>query len=119
MPEFLREHSWPMVLSVALHGLLAAALLAATLISFNRPVPKLEPIPVDAVVIDSQVLHAAQRALTERAEQEAARVRAAAEAKAAAEAAAQAAAAHSAADAQAAAEKEHAAEEAKSAAAEA
>jgi colicin import membrane protein len=118
MPGFLREHSWPMVLSVGLHGLLAAGLLAATLISINHPVPKLEPIPVDAVVVDSQVLHAAQRALTERAEQEAARVRAAAEAKAAAEAAAQAAATQSATDAQAAAEKERSAEQAKSAAAE-
>src|SRR5476651_1959733 len=88
MPGFFREHSWPIVLSVALHGLLAAALLAATLISVNHSLPTLQPIPVDAVVIDSQVLHAAQRALTERAEQQAARVRAAADAKAAAEAAA-------------------------------
>src|ERR1700678_2503050 len=92
MPGFVREHSWPIVLSVVLHGALAAALLAATLISVNHSLPTLEPIPVDAVVVDSQVLHAAQRTLTERAEQEAARVRAAAEAKAAAEAAAQAAA---------------------------
>jgi colicin import membrane protein len=112
MPGFLREHSWPIVLSVAMHGLLAAALLAATLISVNHALPKLQPIPVDAVVIDSQVLHAAQRALTERAEQEAARVRAAADAKAAAEAAAGQATA----DAQMAAEKERAAEQAKAAA---
>jgi len=113
MPGFLREHSWPMVLSVALHGLLAAALLAATLISINKSLPKLQPIPVDAVVVDSQVLHAAQRALTERAEQEAARVRAATEERAAAEAAA----AQATADAQMAAEKQRAADEAKSAAA--
>ena len=33
MPGFFREHSWPIVFSVALHGLLAAALVAATLIS--------------------------------------------------------------------------------------
>jgi colicin import membrane protein len=99
---------------MALHGLLAAALLAATLISINHSMPKLQPIPVDAVVIDSQVLHAAQRALTERAEQEAARVRAAADAKAAAEAAA----AQAAADAQMAAEKQQAADQAKAAAAE-
>jgi colicin import membrane protein len=114
MPGFLREHSWPIVLSVALHGLLAAALLAATLISINHSLPKLQPIPVDAVVVDSQVLHAAQRALTERAAQEAARVRAAADAKAAGDAAA----AQAVADAQMAAEKQRAAEEAKSAAAE-
>jgi colicin import membrane protein len=112
MPGFFREHSWPIVLSVALHGLLAAALLAATLISINHALPKLQPIPVDAVVIDSQILHAAQRALTERAEQEAARVRAAADTKAAADAAA----AQAAADAQVVAEKERAAEQAKQAA---
>src|SRR5258708_20769059 len=88
MPGFLREHSWPIVLSVALHGLLAAALLAATLISINKSLPALQPIPVDAVVVDSQVLHSAQRALAERAEQAAARVRAETEEKAPAEAAA-------------------------------
>jgi colicin import membrane protein len=87
--------------------------VAATLISINHPLPKLQPIPVDAVVVDSQVLHAAQRALTERAEQEAARVRAAADAKAAADAAA----AQATTDAQMAAEKQRAAEEAKAAAA--
>ncbi|HMH29421.1 MAG TPA: TonB C-terminal domain-containing protein [Steroidobacteraceae bacterium] len=114
MPGFFREHSWPFILSVALHGLLAAALLVATLISVNKSLPKLTPIPVDAVVVDSQVLHAAQRALTDRAAQEAARVRAAADAKAATEVAA----AQATADAQMAAEKQRAAEEAKSAAAE-
>src|ERR1700733_6274250 len=114
MPGFVREHSWPIVLSVVLHGALAAALLAATRISVNHSLPTMQPIPVDAVVVDSQVLHAAQRALTERAEQEAARVRAAADAKAAADAAA----AQAAAEARRAAEKQRGAEEAKSAAAE-
>src|ERR1700683_5534086 len=114
MPGFLREHSSTIVLSVALHGVLAAALLAATLISVNHSLPTMQPIPVDAVVVDSQVLHAAQRALTERAEQEAARVRAGADAKAAADSAA----AQAAADAQMATAKQQAAEEAKSAAAE-
>jgi colicin import membrane protein len=113
MPGFIREHSWPLVLSVALHGLLAAALLAVTLISINHSLPKVEPIPLDAVVIDSQVLHAAQRALTERAAQAAARVRAAADAKAAADAAA----AQAAADARMAAEKAHEEDQAKEAAA--
>ena len=112
MPGFLREHSWPIVFSVALHGLLAAALLAVSLISLNRALPKLQPIPVDAVVIDSRVLQAAQRALTERAEQEAARVRAATEERAAAEAAA----AQAAADAQMAAEQQRATEQAREAA---
>jgi colicin import membrane protein len=115
MPAFLREHSWSIVFSVALHGLLFAALAAATLITFHSSLPKLQPIPVDAVVIDSQVLHAAQKVLTDRAEQEAARVRAVAEQKAAAEAAT----AQAALDAQKAAEQQHAADVAKTLAAEA
>jgi colicin import membrane protein len=115
MPGFLREHSWPIVFSVALHGLLAVALIAASLMSLHSTLPKLQPIPVDAVVVDSQVLHAAQKALTDRAEQEAARVRAAAEQKAAADAAA----AQAALDAQKAVEQQHAADVAKSLAAEA
>jgi len=77
--------------------------------------PTMQPLAVDAVDIDSQVLHSAQRALTERAEQEAARVRAAAEAKAAA----QAAEVKAATDANLAAEEARAAEETKAAAAEA
>jgi colicin import membrane protein len=115
MSGFFREHSGPIAFSVLLHGLLIAAFAAAALITIHQAMPTMQPIPVDAVVIDSQVLHAAQRALTERAEQEAARVRAAAEAKAAAAAAEEKAAT----DAQLAAEEEHAAQEAKVAAAEA
>jgi colicin import membrane protein len=113
MSGFLREHSWSLFFSVALHGLLAAALAAAALLSLHSALPTLQPIPVDAVVVDSQVLRAAQRALTDRADQEAARVRAAAQEKAAAEAAA----AQAASDAQMAAEQQRATEEAKSAAA--
>jgi colicin import membrane protein len=116
MPGFLREHSWSIVFSVGLHGLLIAAFAAAALITINHALPTtMQPIPVDAVVIDSQVLHAAQRALRERSEQEAARVRAAAEAQAAA----QAAEVKAATDAKLAAEEERAAEETKAAAAEA
>jgi colicin import membrane protein len=115
MPGFLREHSWSIVFSVGLHGLLIAAFAAAALITIHHALPTMQPMPVDAVVIDSQVLHAAQRALTERSEQEAARVRAAAEAQAAA----QAAEVKAATDAKLAAEEEHAAEETKAAAAEA
>ncbi len=88
MPGFLREHSWSITVSVLLHAALAGAALIATLVSFNRPPPLVQPLPIDAVVIDSQVLHAAQHALEERAEQEAARARAAAEARAAADTAA-------------------------------
>jgi colicin import membrane protein len=119
MPGFLREHSWSIVFSVALHGLLVAVFAAATLITLHQSMPSVQPIAVDAVVIDSQVLHAAQRALTERAEQEAARLRAAAEAKAAAEAADAKAATDAQAAAQLAAQEERAAAEAKAAAAEA
>jgi colicin import membrane protein len=116
MPGFLREHSWSIAFSVLLHGLLLAAFAAAALITIHQTLPTtLQPIPVDAVVIDSQVLHAAQRALTERSEQEAARLRAAAEEKAAA----QAAEVKAATDAKLAAEEERAAEETKAAAAEA
>jgi len=115
MPGFLREHSWSIVFSVALHGLLIAAFAAAALITIHHSLPTLQPFAVDAVVIDSQVLHAAQRALTERAEQENARVREAAEAKAAE----QAAAAKAATDAKLAAEEERAAEETQAATAEA
>jgi colicin import membrane protein len=79
MPGFLREHSWSIAFSVLLHGLLAAALVFATLISINRSTPTKVPLPIDAVVIDSQVLHAAQRELADRAEKEAARARAAEE----------------------------------------
>jgi colicin import membrane protein len=116
MPGFLREHSWSIVFSVGLHGLLIAAFAAAALITIHRVLPTTtQPIPVDAVVIDSQVLHAAQRALTERSEQEAARQRAAAEEKAAA----QAAEVKAATDAKLAAEEERAAAETKAAAADA
>ena len=83
MRDFLREHSGPMVVSVLLHGLLVGGMLFATYIASQQHLPAVQPLPIDAVVVDSQVLHAAQRAQTERAEQEAARARAAAEAKAA------------------------------------
>jgi colicin import membrane protein len=116
MPGFLREHSWSIIFSVGLHGLLLLAFAAAALITIHQALPTTnQPIPVDAVVIDSQVLHAAQRALTERSEQEAARQRAAAEEKAAA----QAAEVKAATDAKLAAEEERAAAETKAAAAEA
>jgi colicin import membrane protein len=87
MSGFLREHSWPVFFSVLLHGLLAAVLVYGALLSVQHAPLEVQPIPIDAVVVDSQVLRAAQRAL---ADQEAARARAAAEQQAAAAAAAQA-----------------------------
>jgi colicin import membrane protein len=116
MPGFLREHSWSIAFSVLLHGLLAAALVFAALISINRSTPTKVPLPIDAVVIDSQVLHAAQRELADRADKEAARARAAeeqqraakeAEATAAADAAKAAAESAREADAQKAAAAKH------------
>jgi colicin import membrane protein len=82
MRDFLHEHAWAVVLSVLLHGLLVGGMLLATYISSQTHLPAVQPLPVDAVVVDSQVVHAAQRAKDERAEQEVARARAAAEAKA-------------------------------------
>jgi colicin import membrane protein len=116
MPGFLREHSWSIAFSVLLHGLLAAALVFTALISINRSTPTKVPLPIDAVVIDSQVLHAAQRELADRADKEAARARAAeeqqraakeAEATAAADAAKAAAESAREADAQKAAAAKH------------
>jgi colicin import membrane protein len=85
MRDFLREHAWAVVVSVLLHGLLVGGMLLATYISSQTHMPAVQPIPIDAVVVDSQVVHAAQRSKDDRAEQEAARARAAAEAKAAGE----------------------------------
>jgi colicin import membrane protein len=87
MPSFLREHSWSLAFSVLLHAALAAAFLVAALITVNKSLPTALPLPVDGVVVDSQVLSAAQKTLTDRAEQEAARAKAAVDARAAAEAA--------------------------------
>ena len=108
MRAFLREHSWAVVVSVLLHALLVGGLVLAALISAFKKPPSLQPLPIDAVVVDSQVLHAAQRAQDERAAEEAARARAAEEAKAAA-----AAKAESEAKAAAAAAEQAKAEEAK------
>jgi colicin import membrane protein len=104
VPEFLREHSVPMVFSVLLHGALVAVLVYTAVMSTTRPPVYLQSAPVNATVIDSQILHAAQRAQAERA---------AAEARAAAQA--QASAAQAAADAKA-ADQAKAAEQVKAAA---
>jgi colicin import membrane protein len=83
---FMRENSGPVAASVLLHALLAAALVGYTLISLKHTPAEVQPIPIDAEVVDSQVLRQAQQALADRAAQEAARARAAAEAQAAARA---------------------------------
>jgi len=81
VPEFLREHSVPMVFSVLLHGALVAVLVLTAVMSTTRAPVYLQSAPVNATVIDSQILHAAQRAQAEHAAEQA---RAAAQAQAAA-----------------------------------
>ena len=85
MAGVIRDNSWPVVGSLALHGLVAAAAVLTAYVSSSRRVPELHPLPIDAMVVDSRVLHAAQRVLEERAEAALAQARAAADAKAAAE----------------------------------
>jgi colicin import membrane protein len=80
MRDFLREHAWAVTVSVFLHGMLVSVFVLASLNFLRPPPPNLEPLPIDAVAIDSQVLHAAQHAQEERAAQ----ARAAEEATAAA-----------------------------------
>jgi colicin import membrane protein len=86
MREFLRENSVPVVVSVLLHGLLLLAFFVVTYLSNHQRMPAVQPLPIDAVVVDSRALQAAQKALSDRAEEEIARARDAAAAKAAAEA---------------------------------
>ncbi|HEX4242528.1 MAG TPA: cell envelope integrity protein TolA [Steroidobacteraceae bacterium] len=108
MREFLRDYSGSFAFSVFLHGLLVAALIATAVISSRRTATP-QPLPIDAVVVDSQVVRQAEHAEADREAQAAAeRQRIADQAKAAAEAKAQA-------DAKA-AEQAQAAEDAKAAA---
>jgi colicin import membrane protein len=79
--SFLREHSVPIVFSVLLHGLIAAALLSTALISFQHAPPDSQPLPIDAVVVDSQVLRSAQRAVADQQAAAAAAAQAAVEAR--------------------------------------
>ncbi len=88
MAGFLREHSWPVLCSVLLHAALAAALVLMTMNFATRSPTIVQSDAINAVVVDSQVLHAAQRAHVERAAEEAQRARAAADAQAASQAAA-------------------------------
>jgi len=89
MQATLREHSWPVLFSVLLHAALAAAMVLMAMMSATRSTTSVQPPAVNAVVVDSRILHAAQEAQRARiaAEEQAAAARAAAaeEAKAAAE----------------------------------
>lgn len=88
MPGFLREHTSSLFLSVLLHGLLAGALIFAAMFTLHKPSKPAagDVLPIDARVIDSQVLKAAQQQLADRAAQEAAKARAQLEAQEAAKA---------------------------------
>jgi colicin import membrane protein len=89
MPSTFREHSWPVLFSVLLHAALAAAMVLMAMMSATRSTSSIEPPAVNAVVVDSRILHAAQEAQRARvaAEEQAAATRAAAaeEARAVAE----------------------------------
>jgi colicin import membrane protein len=89
MQATLREHSWPVLFSVLLHAALAAAMVLMAMMSVTRSTTSVQPPAVNAVVVDSRILHAAQEAQRARiaAEEQAAAARAAAaeEAKAAVE----------------------------------
>src|ERR1700678_4038847 len=80
MREFLREHSWAVTVSVLLHGLLVGGVIIAAFIPAFRKTPTLQPLPIDAVVVDSQFVHAGQQ----RAADAAASAQAAEQSKAAA-----------------------------------
>jgi colicin import membrane protein len=95
MPQFIREHSGPMFYSVLLHGAIVGALVLAAAATATRTSTHIEPLPINATIVSSQVLHAAQAAKAQQARaaaEQAAAAKAAAEAKAAEEAQAAAAA---------------------------
>jgi len=117
MQGAVREHSWPVLFSVLLHAGLAGALVLAAMLSATHSTRSVDPPVVNAVVIDSRILHAAQDAQRARiaAEQQAAAARAAAAEEAKAAAVSKAAEAAKAADALKAAAEAKAADEAKAA----
>lgn len=88
MPGFLREYSSSVLFSMLLHGLMIAALVFSAQFSFTHHPLNLQPLPMSATVIDSQILHAAARAQEEAAARAAAQAKAAVDAQAAEQAAA-------------------------------
>src|ERR1019366_7490925 len=62
MQATLREHSWPVLFSVLLHAALAAAMVLMAMMSVTRSTTNVQPPAVNAVVVDSRILHAAQEA---------------------------------------------------------
>jgi colicin import membrane protein len=61
MLDFVREHHWSVLFAVLLHGLLAAAFILMSQLSFTRAPQSIQPLPMDAVVVSSQVLQSAQK----------------------------------------------------------
>jgi colicin import membrane protein len=112
----IKGNAAPVIYSVLLHGAIVAALVYLTMMS--RPPPTLvQSSPINATVIDSQVLRAAQRAQERDAQARAAAEQAAAKAAADKQAAEQAARAEALAKAAEEAQSAKAAEQAKQAAA--
>ncbi len=75
--EFLRDSRGSLVASLLLHAGIAALAVVLSL-NLRTPMTSLQPLPIDAIVVDSRVLQAAQRAKAERVAEEQARERAAA-----------------------------------------
>ena len=67
MSRFLRENSGPVVFSVLLHGGIVAALVLMAVVPSSHPPVSVESVPVNATVVDSRVLHAAEQAKADRA----------------------------------------------------
>jgi colicin import membrane protein len=110
MAGALKENSGPVMLSLGLHAAIAVALVLTALTSTDHMTSEHPVAPVNAVVVDSQVLKTFQRAEADRAAAAAAAVIQAREAEQAKAAAAEAQQARIAAEAKAATEAQAAAE---------
>lgn len=68
MLEFLRHYSGSVFQSVLLHGLLVGLLVALSQFSLPRKAETVQPLPLDAAVVDARILHAAAAAVNAAAE---------------------------------------------------
>lgn len=59
MASLLKENARPAFMSIALHGLIVAALILAADFSLRKPSSDEEPLPVVATVVDSRIVRAA------------------------------------------------------------
>ena len=69
MTRFLRENTGPVFYSVLLHGGIVAALVLMAVLPSSHPPVSMSSVPVNATVVDSRILHAAQQAKAEQAAQ--------------------------------------------------